>query len=543
MSINGSLRETSLADVLQLLSMGRKTGCLSLTHRGKFASVFFDAGRVTYATIVNRRDRIGERLVQIGTITSEQLRKALDKHNENPETRLGDILVDMKLVSRLALDQQIRAQVEEAVYLLFPWTDGTFTFIAGAKPEQACAVPINPEALMLEGARRADEWTLIEKTIPSLDLVYAPEATRARGVTDLTSTQALVLQKLDGSLSVEQLAEELGFNDLDIGKALCVLLERGVIRRVERAPDGDRVGAARVDEHRNLGIAFYRSNMLAEAMREFRRVLELRPDDEQARAFCGHVHARQSNWQEALEDYRVLAERPDRTTSALHNCALAQERLGNYEEARDLLAEAARRTPDDARIQTSLGAVMLLLGEAKEADIVLSSARALWIKTPPPSWYHYAVLAAMWLGEVARAESLLEEAIEAHKRVAVLHNNLAALLEQRSAWGQALEVAEKGVQEDQALPQLHKNIGDLHYRVGRYEDALAAYEKAVAADDALGADVYLKLGNIALRRADQENAERYWRRALELDPQNAIVQRNLTGLGHLATPQPLAVAS
>jgi tetratricopeptide (TPR) repeat protein len=534
MSINGSLRETSLADVLQLLSMSRKSGCLSLTHRGKFASVFFESGRVTYASIVNRRERIGERLVQAGAITSEQLRIALEKQRERPEARIGDILVEMALVTRNVLELQLRAQVEEAVLLLFPWTDGTFTFIAGARPEQECANPINPEALMLEGARRADEWTLIEKRIPSLELVFASEPARARGVTDLSSTQLLVLEQLNGSLNVAQLSEELGLSELDIGKAICELLDRGMVKRVEPRSDGERSGTSRVDEHRNLGIAFYRTNMLPEALREFRRVLELRPDDEQARAFCGHVHARQSKWQEALEDYRVLADRPDRTTAALHNCALAQERLGNYDEARDLLAEAARRTPDDARIQTSLGAVMLLLGEAKEADIVLSSARALWIKTPPPSWYHYAVLAAMWLGEVQRAEALLEEAIEAHKRVAALHNNLAALLEQRSAWGQALETAEKGAAEDQALPQLHKNIGDLHYRVGRYEDALSAYEKAVAVDDSLGADVYLKLGNIALRRADQQNAERYWRRALDLDPNNAIVQRNLTGLGHLA---------
>jgi tetratricopeptide (TPR) repeat protein len=542
MSINGSLRETTLADVLQLLAMGRKTGCLSLTHRGKFASVFFDSGRVTYASIVNRRERIGERLVQAGVISADQLGSALEQQRQRPDSRLGEVLVEMKLVTREAIEQQIRAQVEEAVYLLFPWTDGTFTFIAGAKPEQECAVPINPEALMLEGARRADEWTLIEKTITSLDLVFAAETTRANALADLTPIQVLVFKQLNGQLTVSQLAEETGFSDLDIGKALCVLLERGMIRRVERAPDGERAAGSRVDEHRNLGIAFYRTNMLPEAMREFRRVLELRPDDEQARAFCGHVHARQSNWQAALEDYRVLAERSDHTTAALHNCALAQERLGNYEEARDLLAEAARRTPDDARIQTSLGAVMLLLGEAKEADIVLNSARALWIKTPPASWFHYAVLAAMWLGDIERAQALLEEAIEAHTRVAALHNNLAALLEQRSAWGQALETAERGVAEDQALPQLHKNIGDLHYRVGRYDDALAAYEKAVAADDALGADVYLKLGNIALRRADQQNAERYWRRALDLDPQNAIVQRNLTGLGHL-TATPLAAAS
>src|SRR5436190_14302829 len=130
MAIRGSLRETSLADVLQLLAMGRKTGCLSLTHRGTFASVFFDSGRVTYASIVNRRERIGERLVQAGVVSPEQLRAALDKQRERPESRIGDILVDMGLASREAVEQQIRAQVEEAVYLLFPWTDGTFTFIA-----------------------------------------------------------------------------------------------------------------------------------------------------------------------------------------------------------------------------------------------------------------------------------------------------------------------------------------------------------------------------------------------------------------------------
>src|SRR3954471_21076219 len=98
MSINGSLRETNLADVLQLLAIGRKTGCLSLTHRGTFASVFFDAGRVTYASIVNRRERIGERLVQAGVIDAGQLRAALDAQRGRPDSRIGEILVEMGLV-------------------------------------------------------------------------------------------------------------------------------------------------------------------------------------------------------------------------------------------------------------------------------------------------------------------------------------------------------------------------------------------------------------------------------------------------------------
>jgi tetratricopeptide (TPR) repeat protein len=43
----------------------------------------------------------------------------------------------------------------------------------------------------------------------------------------------------------------------------------------------------------------------------------------------------------------------------------------------------------------------------------------------------------------------------------------------------------------------------------------------------LGADVYLKLGNIRLRRQERDEAVRCWERALELDPHNEIVRTNL----------------
>ena len=45
MAIKGSLKEASLPDVLQLLSMGKKTGCLSVTHRNNFGSIYFDKGK------------------------------------------------------------------------------------------------------------------------------------------------------------------------------------------------------------------------------------------------------------------------------------------------------------------------------------------------------------------------------------------------------------------------------------------------------------------------------------------------------------------
>ncbi len=78
MAIKGSLKEASLPDVLQLLAMGKKTGCLSVTHRSNFGYIYFDKGRICYASIVNRRDRLGDILVKNGVISQAQLDAAIE---------------------------------------------------------------------------------------------------------------------------------------------------------------------------------------------------------------------------------------------------------------------------------------------------------------------------------------------------------------------------------------------------------------------------------------------------------------------------------
>src|SRR5437870_2802446 len=130
MAIKGSLREASLPDVLQLLSMGKKTGCLSVTHRTNFGYIYFDKGKISYASIVNRRDRIGDMLVKAGTITNEQLQAAIDMQSKKRDKRIGDLLVDLGAITAEKLHDHVRIQIEEAVYLLFTWHEGTFNFEA-----------------------------------------------------------------------------------------------------------------------------------------------------------------------------------------------------------------------------------------------------------------------------------------------------------------------------------------------------------------------------------------------------------------------------
>lgn len=534
MAIKGSLKEASLPDVLQLLAMGKRTGCLSVSHRNSFGYIYFDQGRISYASIVNRRDRLGDILVKSGLVTQEQLDAAIEAQAKQPDRKLGELLVAEGAISRDALQQQMRVQIEEAVYYLFTWSVGTFNFEADIRPEETdFLVSINPDALLLEGARRVDEWSLIEKKIPSFDIIFELDRAKLEAGGEqlqLTPEQQAVIPLLDGARDVAAIIDASGLGEFDVGKALYGLATAGFLHRVGKTRAKEpAVSDARVDEHRNLGIAFYKTGMLEEAMREFRRVAELRDHDAGARFYMGLVFMRQGKWPDAANAFHEAARQPGAKAAVFHNLAYALERLGRYEEARAALEEAAKRGGDsDPRVQTSLGVLALRTGDVARADEILGKARGLWGSRPPAAaWFHYAALAAALSGDVDRAITLLGEGVAAHPHGAALFNNLAVAHERKGAHQDAATMLDRGLHEDASLAQLHKNLGDHHYRSAQYDEALDAYQRAVKLNPGLGDDVYFKLGNIRYKRQERDEAVKCWERALELDPRNAIVRTNL----------------
>src|SRR5690606_17896274 len=221
----------------------------------------------------------------------------------------------------------------------------------------------------------------------------------------------------------------------EVGKALYGLISAGFAHRVgkSRAVDAPRVSEVRLEEHRNLGVAFYKTGMYDEAMREFRRVLDLRPEAVSARFFAGLCLMRQGQWEEAIQILEGAAQHPSALPPVFHNLAYSLERLGRYDEAWAALDEAIRRGgEEDPRVQTSRGVLALRRGDVATADALLSAARGLWgRRTPPAAWFHYSALAVALGGDLVQAVQLLEEGVHAHPHAAALHNNLAAALERR----------------------------------------------------------------------------------------------------------------
>ncbi len=534
MAIKGSLKEASLPDVIQLLFLGRRSGCLSVADRQRHGSIYFDEGWITYAAIVNRRDRIGDMLLSTGALTRVQLDQALTMQSTAPGRRLGDLLVSLGLLSPEGLRKFVRLQIEEAVYALFSWNTGTFSFEAGACPEVEEELDrINPESLLLEGARRVDEWSLIEKKIPSFDVIYAVLPGQLEGhQAEFTEAQRRVVPLLDGQRDVRQVIDASGLSEFEAAQALYGLVTAGLAHKVGASSMAapSRMLEAQLEEHRNLGIAFYRTNMLEEASREFRRVSELRPSEGTAPFYLGLVAARQAHWVEAVDLFRQAIDRSGPRPALLHNLGVALEHLGRLDQAETVLAEAAGRAAEDPRIHTGWGLLALHRGDLAVARQRLQRARDLYRESPPAIWYWAMTRAAAGGEELDVAAAVAKEGSEIHPNDPVLRNNLAVLLEATGATAEAEALLRETLAEEASLPQPFKNLGDLCYRSGRYEEAATLYERAAALDPNLGDDLFFKLGNLAFRQRDASRARECWDRTIALNPGHQLARANLETL-------------
>jgi Flp pilus assembly protein TadD len=437
-AIRGSLNEASLPDVLQLLAMGSKSGALSLSVPGSGGTIWFENGRICHASVDGRG---------FGT--------------------------------------------EDAVIAMFKWHDGTFSFEPGVQPPQGTTlVSLDPQGLLLEGARRVDEWSLIEKKLPSFEVVFAIDRHQLlRNSNALTEEQQKLLPLIDGHRDLHELMRVSGMGEFDVGKAVFGLLSGAFIIQVgARESAQNLVPESVINEHRNLGIAFYRARMYGDAAREFRRITELRASDASAAFYLGLIALRESRWTDAAAGFQRAAVSAPATTAVLVNMAYAYERLGQTEKARLAFEQALGRSRRPEPLAwLGLASLALQRGDLDVAATSLEAARGAWgANAPPAAWFHYSGVEAAMRGDPVRAAEILWEGVAQYPSSAVLLNNLSVANEGFGNFDDARRVLERAAQTDCGLPQLYRNLGDSLGRQGRVEEARAAYRRAAASASGSG---------------------------------------------------------
>lgn len=176
MALQGSLEDIHLSDLIQLVGVAGKTGRFVLKRDDEIGSVYIDNGNIVHAESGGRKG-------------------------------------------------------ENAFYYLSTWDRGEFNFEANVKaPEQSIVKSYSN--LLMEAARRMDEWKILMRKIPSENCIpeFIVFDTEERRQINLTTLEWVVVSKIDGRRTVADIAKECNLSLFDTTKILYGLIVAELIK-------------------------------------------------------------------------------------------------------------------------------------------------------------------------------------------------------------------------------------------------------------------------------------------------------------------------
>jgi len=184
MSLQGSLSELPLPDVIQLVSVSGKTGAFEIQGEHEAGKIYLRDGQIVDAVVGRLR---------------------------------GDT----------------------AVYEMAIWSQGSFIFKPGEETDEV-TIHISNANLMMEAARRLDEWRVLSRKIPSLDLVpYFTVREKASDQVTLSPQEWILVTRINGEHSIEEIANQLRWAPFDVSKLLFGMITTGLVALGEPGKTGD----------------------------------------------------------------------------------------------------------------------------------------------------------------------------------------------------------------------------------------------------------------------------------------------------------------
>ncbi|MGB5162290.1 MAG: DUF4388 domain-containing protein [Thermoanaerobaculia bacterium] len=309
MSITGNLKTMELAELLQWLSQGRKSGTLHINNGRVEKRIFFEEGTIVSSAASDPKEYLGHFLVSHGFIDELTLAKAMEMQEEN-KMLLGKILLTIGAISETDLDRMLRLKAEESIYQIFTWTEGEFRFADGDLPDyHMWPLSLSVTAVVLEGHQRVDEWKQIRARIPNSSAV--PVATRELRTEQSDPGVDKILALVDDDRTIQEIALQTHSGEFHVCRVLYEQIRAGALKIVRPrqlmaeappAPPPQKVNDVTVDVDALLRVAeqHIENREFARAIRHLRAAQNLEPDSK---------HIKQTV--EAAEQRIVIAIRQD----------------------------------------------------------------------------------------------------------------------------------------------------------------------------------------------------------------------------------------
>jgi hypothetical protein len=161
MSLVGSLEDLGLGDILQIISLSRKSGLLMIHSDEGEGRIVFRDGLVRAAFVKGEASDLRDLLITTGFVSDDEFERASELAAARGEP-LDAIIPESTGLTKERLDSLRREHIERAVYRIFSWQGGEFSFevrdeIDPRDSEILLATGINAQYLTMEATRMDDE--------------------------------------------------------------------------------------------------------------------------------------------------------------------------------------------------------------------------------------------------------------------------------------------------------------------------------------------------------------------------------------------------
>lgn len=158
------LAQTPLPELLVRIFRYRAPGVIECRRGDSIKRIYLDRGEIIFATTNQITESLGDKLMREGKITRQQYDDSVQRLRVTGK-RHGVTLMEMKILDAEELATAVREQIQEIVWSVFEWPDGTVSFTPGREKHlEFVKIELPVPAAIMQGVRRmVDAKALISR--------------------------------------------------------------------------------------------------------------------------------------------------------------------------------------------------------------------------------------------------------------------------------------------------------------------------------------------------------------------------------------------
>jgi len=223
----GDVSVVGIVEIVGMINSLRKDGVLTFVRDDFRKALYFQGGELVYAVSGLEEDRLGNILFRNQKISREVLLEVADKVKSG--TRLGEILVEKKLITPRDVYVGLTMQVKEIFLSLFSYQGGFYIF-EEKSPDLRNAVRLSESTieLIMQGMRQYGELSRLRSIISDRESILS-QISPSPDI-DLDEKEKYILTFINSARTVNQIIEESRLGEYDCMKLLVSLLRTGFIK-------------------------------------------------------------------------------------------------------------------------------------------------------------------------------------------------------------------------------------------------------------------------------------------------------------------------